>query len=354
MEDYLRKILNNDQSIIHGVYEPPNNIPILRYKVNKQGYKVILLGKEMKLSCMNWLSTELIKPAYIFDNLNELDNIDRNQKYFVVIADSNYKYTAFQSKMISKFNQLGILDYLCPYDYEKIPKHDTQYLEYFKENQENIIAMMNMLADEESKNTYIEYIRTKIYCDFYRLTQHPTWNKYFDETVYIHIDDEVFVNCGASNGDTIFYYLEKFDKFKKIIAFENDKIRVEQFKENMLYFPKDIQKKIIHYSTLVDDKDNKLDLICSNEKVSLINMDIEGMELDVLKGAKNIIANNRPVIAACAYHLPSDLYELPLYLKNLCDEYELFYRKYASTVRNRFCNAELVLYAVPQKRLIKK
>ena len=135
---------------------------------------------------------------------------------------------------------------------------------------------------------------------------------------------------------------------------ENDKIRVEQFKENMQYFPKDIQEKITHYSTLVDDKNNRLDLICNNENVSLINMDIEGTELDVLKGAKNIIASNKPVIAPCAYHLPSDLYELPLYLKNICEEYEIFYRKYASTVRNRFCNAELVLYAVPQKRLVKK
>ena len=82
-------------------------------------------------------------------------------------------------------------------------------------------------------------------------------------------------------------------------------------------------------------------------------MDIEGMELEVLKGAKKIIENNKPVIAACAYHLPSDLYELPMFLKNICSEYEIFYRKYASTIRNRFCNAELVMYAVPQKRLVK-
>ena len=28
MEDYLKRILNNDMNIVHGVYEPPNNIPI--------------------------------------------------------------------------------------------------------------------------------------------------------------------------------------------------------------------------------------------------------------------------------------------------------------------------------------
>ena len=47
MQQYLSDILDNDPSIIHGVYEPPNSIPILRYRVNKQGYKVIILGKEI-------------------------------------------------------------------------------------------------------------------------------------------------------------------------------------------------------------------------------------------------------------------------------------------------------------------
>ena len=82
-------------------------------------------------------------------------------------------------------------------------------------------------------------------------------------------------------------------------------------------------------------------------------MDIEGAELETLQGAKELIRNNLPVIAACAYHLPTDLFELPMHLKNISEEYEIFYRKYASTVRNRFCNAELVMYAVPKRRLVK-
>lgn len=77
------------------------------------------------------------------------------------------------------------------------------------------------------------------------------------------------------------------------------------------------------------------------------------MKLEALKGAKQIIMQNKPVIAACAYHLPTDLYELPIYIRNLSDDYEIFYRKYASTFRNKFGNTELVMYAVPQKRLIK-
>lgn len=354
MEKKLKKILNHDLNITHGIYEPPNNIPILRYKINREGYKLIVIGNSLqRLSCISWLATELLKPEYVFETLDELDIIDKSNKYFVVIADENYKYSAYQSKLLSKLADLGIQDYICPYDYEKIPRHDINYLDYFAKNHDNLLAMLNCLHDSESKETYVEYIRSKMYCDFYRLTQHPTWNKYFDENVYTHLPNEVFINCGASNGDTIFYFMEKFKDFQKIIALESDKERIKQFKENLGYFRDDIQKRISLIEKQVDGNNNRLDLLCSRENVSLINMDIEGAELETLQGAKELIRNNLPVIAACAYHLPTDLFELPMHLKNISEEYEIFYRKYASTVRNRFCNAELVMYAVPKRRLVK-
>ena len=134
MEDYLKKILNNDISIIHGVYEPPNNIPILRYKVKNDGYKIILLGSDsMILSCLNWLATERIEPDYIFTSINDLDLVDKFSKYFLILSDINYKYPAFQSELLEKMKNNNIHEFLCPYDYEKMPKHDTEYLKYFNE-----------------------------------------------------------------------------------------------------------------------------------------------------------------------------------------------------------------------------
>lgn len=327
----------------------------MRYKVNKEDYKVVVLGTDsMILSCINWLATENICPDYVFYSLNDLDQLDKSEKHFLILTDVNYKYPAFQSELMKKMNDNDIKDYLCPYDYEKIPKHDIEYLDYFQKNEKEILNMLDMLYDDESKKVYIEYIRTKMYADFYRLKQNPSWIKYFDKDVYNHISDEVFVNCGSSNGDTLFYYLENFNNdFKRIYALEGDKERVRQFNDNLNYVPENIRKKVISINTYVDNIENKIDNICTEDKVSLINMDIEGMELEALKGARQIIIENKPVIAACAYHLPTDLYELPMYIKNLSDEYEIFYRKYASTFRNKLRNAELVMYAVPQKRLVK-
>lgn len=353
MKEYLKKILNGDQDVIHGIYEPPNNIPILRYCINKKGLKLVLIADtEFSMSCLNWLKTENIYPSIVLNDLEQLDFLDKNYKYFVIITNPNYKYVSYQKQMMTQFAKNGIVDYLCPYDYEKIPKHDVDYLIYFEKHRKDIINMLSILYDDESRETYIEYIRTKMFCDFYRLKQHPTWEKYFDNNVYKHLDNESFVNCGSSNGDTLFYYLEKFDNFGQYYGFESNIERVTQFKHNLGYLPQNLLDKIKLFNCNVDNKDSKIDKLLFDKYVSLINMDIEGMELDAIKGAKETIKEFEPVIAACAYHLPSDLYELPMLLKEY-GNYEIFYRKYASTARNKFCNAEMVMYAVPKKRLVK-
>lgn len=131
MKEYLEKILNADQSIIYDVYEPPNNIPILRYMLKKCNYKsVVIFDNDYALSCIHWLKTENIIPDYILNNLKELDNLNKDNKYFVVITNSNYKYVAYQKQLIEQMAKNNISDYLCPYDYEKMPKHDIEYLKY--------------------------------------------------------------------------------------------------------------------------------------------------------------------------------------------------------------------------------
>jgi len=67
-------------------------------------------------------------------------------------------------------------------------------------------------------------------------------------------------------------------------------------------------------------------------------MDIEGAELDALKGAENTIRESLPDLAICLYHSPSHLWEIPLFISSLGD-YKFHLRNYTSFI------SETVLYA---------
>ena len=69
-------------------------------------------------------------------------------------------------------------------------------------------------------------------------------------------------------------------------------------------------------------------------------MDVEGAELESLKGAKEVIKRDIPKLAICIYHKPEDVITLPLYIKELVPQYKFYLRSYSNA------DNEMVLYAV--------
>jgi len=77
-------------------------------------------------------------------------------------------------------------------------------------------------------------------------------------------------------------------------------------------------------------------------RVDFIKMDIEGAELDALKGAEASIRRHRPKLAISLYHKPDDFETIPKYLAGLNLGYK-FYLEHHTIYQN-----ETVLFAVPQ------
>lgn len=86
---------------------------------------------------------------------------------------------------------------------------------------------------------------------------------------------------------------------------------------------------------------DSIDNICSEEKVTFIKMDIEGSELEALKGAVNVIKRDKPRMAICVYHKPEDLYTIPQWIKQTEPDYKLYLRQH------EISEYETVLYALP-------
>ena len=90
-----------------------------------------------------------------------------------------------------------------------------------------------------------------------------------------------------------------------------------------------------------------IDRAVGEEKVAFIKMDVEGAELEALKGAEGVIARDMPVLAISAYHRQEDLITLLPYISSLHNQkehYELYLRHHGVV------QAELVLYAIPVER----
>jgi FkbM family methyltransferase len=83
---------------------------------------------------------------------------------------------------------------------------------------------------------------------------------------------------------------------------------------------------------------HSLDDFLDGRPVTFIKADVEGMELELLAGARTTIQAFRPRLALSIYHDPAHLYAIPLYLNALVPEYRMAIRHHST---NSF---ETVLY----------
>ena len=81
------------------------------------------------------------------------------------------------------------------------------------------------------------------------------------------------------------------------------------------------------------------------EKVNFIKMDIEGSELDALKGAESTIRMFRPKLAICIYHKPEDYITIPSYIDGLGLGYHFYIEHHTIFL------GETVLFAIPEDRI---
>lgn len=101
---------------------------------------------------------------------------------------------------------------------------------------------------------------------------------------------------------------------------------------------------VISMDKLNPSYDPQMDEVVGDEKVAFIKMDVEGAELEALKGARTVIERDMPVLAVSAYHRQEDLITLIPYIHSLCnnsERYDLYLRHHGVV------QSELVLYAIP-------
>ncbi len=72
-------------------------------------------------------------------------------------------------------------------------------------------------------------------------------------------------------------------------------------------------------------KENKI------KKIDFIKLDVEGAELQILKGAKITLKRDRPQLAVAIYHKKEDLFKIPIFLIRTLKDYKYRISNYSST-----------------------
>jgi FkbM family methyltransferase len=218
-----------------------------------------------------------------------------------------------------------------------------------------------LLSDEVSKKTLIAVLMSKLtgkkkYCeDVYES------NQYFSLPKFCGAEKDIYVDAGAYVGDSIERFLWATNGFfSKIYGFEPAARQYNALKNRVARIVNewalDEEKDIVLINAALSDKTGIINSFIENEqlqsvsltaagttevqtysldefidgkRVSFIKADVEGMEMDLLKGAVQTIMTWRPKLAICVYHYPNDLQEIVDYLHDLMPEYEFKLRHHS-------------------------
>jgi FkbM family methyltransferase len=223
-------------------------------------------------------------------------------------------------------------------------------------------------SDAASRSEYLAQLRWRLLGDF--AVPDPVQHTiYFPLELCPLTDHEVFVDCGAYDGDSIRSFLDQPKKsFQRLYSFEPDPVNFRKLEKEVAMRPEresiTLQCAAVgaHNGTDTFSGDGNeassigkgdmvvncvtLDSALSGAEPTYIKMDIEGAELDALNGARGIIQQHSPVLAICTYHLQNHLWKIPLLIQSINPNYRFFLRPHLLE------GWDLVCYAIPKSRLL--
>lgn len=227
-----------------------------------------------------------------------------------------------------------------------------------------------MLADDDSRREFVEQLRWRLHLDAGGLRGDATTPIYFPADVVSLRADEVLVDAGGYDGDTVRAFVEASGgRFERVMTFEPDpanRVRLEAYAGGLAgrveVFPFALGATDGHVTFSADgtaaarlsDEDGglrvelrRLTSVAGAERATFFKLDIEGAEPGALAGAEPILRRNRPILAVSAYHEQGHLWQLALQLGEVLPTgYRWHLRAYSQE------GFDLVLYAVPSERAV--
>ncbi len=244
--------------------------------------------------------------------------------------------------------------------------------QYYIQNIDRLSEVYVLLADQESRTTFRKVLDGWLSFQGDKLAECVVEPQYFIPQLVSSMENiSSFIDIGAYIGDTIddaLYYIPQVKRiyafeadqrnYEKLIARHGNNPRVKAYRvalsdcDGEIFFSSGFNtesrmtghciKEVLNDDVVEKVSSIRLDAVDEilNMSVSFIKIDVEGNEMDVLKGAAEIICRDRPKLAVCVYHKNQDIIEIPLWIHSIVPEYKFLLRQHS------IHGTDTVLYAI--------
>ena len=217
--------------------------------------------------------------------------------------------------------------------------------DFYESHITEINQVRNMLSDEKSESVYENIISFKLTGDMNFLLCCETSREEAYENILNLGNNEIYMDLGAFNGDTVMEFLRNVLSYRKIYAAEPDIKNFTKLKNNTRHLENVewLNVCISDYCGEITfskhggrngnaDKNGNpvkcmtVDSILGDNSVTYIKFDVEGLEKEAINGAKNTIRRCKPKMLVSCYHRSEDIFAIPLQIMSIRDDYKVFIR----------------------------
>jgi FkbM family methyltransferase len=219
----------------------------------------------------------------------------------------------------------------------------------------------DLWSDDTSREIFNQQIAWRLRAEF-RSAPGPAPDQYFPREMISPNPEEFFVDGGAFDGDTL---RSAPWRVGGVLAVEPDPTNAARLRssgggrlevhEALLgstpgsarFSGTGTMESRRSESGLLEVPVTTIDRLAAGRQPTFIKLDVEGDELEALKGARETLERAQPVVAVCVYHRPEDLWMIPLFLHEALPAHRMYLRAHA------WDGFELVAYAVPIDRCVR-
>ena len=258
-------------------------------------------------------------------------------------------------------------------------KYPVQFLPYFSldlpskilSDREELLGINPLIADAESRLNFFKNIKSRFKGELEILPGSIDKRIQFKNEFLKPNPEEVFIDAGAYNGDTLKLMLESAPfEFREFIALEPDPnnftalneyigslnhkasskittfpVAVSNFNGEIYFDGSGTEQAQISSKGHIKVECRRIDDLLNDKEITFIKMDIEGAEPDAIEGASNIIKNKSPILAISVYHEIEHLWRIVHLINSIKKGYFFFFRPHAAG------GWDYIVYAVPSNRL---